>query len=367
MNTQEQEVFKDPSQKKNKKRKKKRAGIIILILILVAAAACGAAYYILERQKPAKAVENFLTRVQEMDFNGMSALLQSSDLTLLDEADIRDETYAAFFQNVNSKMTFDISRNQFNIYEGTAKVTAHINYIDGTDIYKETITEFLRKIVSTAFSGEDLTEQEVRETLSSLLQEKSQTVEDRFSETEIEYSVIKTSEGWKIVALDEETVKIMSANFKSVEDEINQSLADLDGSSSDEPQSVASPSEEEKFDIETDRFSIHYIKHTVGKDFGGEPCLMLYYEYTNNSSSASSAMVDVNIRAYQNGESLEAAIPETNEEAIDNYMSDIQTGQTVTVCQAFSLKDKSDVTIEASEAFVFSGGEPKSQILKLKE
>ena len=51
---------------------------------------------------------------------------------------------------------------------------------------------------------------------------------DVFSETDITYPVIKTDSGWKIVSLDDETVKIMSANFKSVEEEINNSLNNMD-------------------------------------------------------------------------------------------------------------------------------------------
>ena len=37
--------------------------------------------------------------------------------------------------------------------------------------------------------------------------------------------MIKVNGQWKVTALDDETVKIMSANFKSVEDEISQTLA----------------------------------------------------------------------------------------------------------------------------------------------
>lgn len=48
-------------------------------------------------------------------------------------------------------MTYKIGKTNFHIQNGTASVTVHINYIDGADIYKETISEFLKQIVSTAF------------------------------------------------------------------------------------------------------------------------------------------------------------------------------------------------------------------------
>lgn len=84
----------------------------------------------------------------------MESMIQSSDLTALDNADIRDAAYTDFFSAINKKMTYKITKNRFDIQNGTASVTAHITYIDGTNIYKATITEFLRQIVSNAYAAD---------------------------------------------------------------------------------------------------------------------------------------------------------------------------------------------------------------------
>ena len=280
----------------------------------------------------------------------MESMIQSSDLTALDNADIRDAAYTDFFSEINKKMTYKITRNRFDIQNGTASVTAHITYIDGTNIYKATITEFLRQIVSNAYAGNQLTEEETQAKLASILNEQA-----------------KKDSGWKIVSLDDETVKIMSANFKSVEEEINNSLNNMDnedssGSSSNAPEASA----DDTLNLTTEKFTIKYTKHTITKDFAGNPCIMVYYDYTNNSSSASSAMVDVSLKAYQHGESCEAAIPENNDDAIDHFTAEIQPGQTVNVCQAFTLTDESDVTVQAQEAFSFDEDANARQILKVK-
>ena len=47
-------------------------------------------------------------------------------------------------------------------------------------------------------------------------------------------------------------------------------------------------------------------------------------------------------------------------------MTEVQPGQAVTVCQAFTLQDESDVTLQAGEAFSFGGGTVVSQVLKIK-
>ena len=263
-------------------------------------------------------------------------------------------------------MTYKITKNRFDIQNGTASVTAHITYIDGTNIYKATITEFLRQIVSNAYAGNQLSEDETQETLASILNEQAKKVEkDEFSEADITYPLIKTNSGWKIVSLDDETVKIMSANFKSVEDEINNSLNNTDSEDSS-ASSAPEASADDTLNLTTDKFTIKYTKHVITKDFAGNPCIMVYYDYTNNESTASSAMVDVSLKAYQHGEACEAAIPENNDDAIDHFTAEIQPGQTVNVCQAFTLTDESDVTVQAQEAFSFDEDAVAKQILKVK-
>ena len=171
----------------------------------------------------------------------MESMLQSGDLSALDNADVRNATYESFFKSINAKMTWKITKTSFNFQAGTAEVTARIRYVDGSDIYRETVTEFLRQIVSSAFSGESLTEQETQDKLASILNEKAASLEDKFSETDIIYPMIKVNGQWKITALDAETVKIMSANFESVEEEISQTLAASD-SSADNATGTADPS-----------------------------------------------------------------------------------------------------------------------------
>lgn len=353
----------------SKNTKNSHIGLIIFIIILVLAIAGGAGFYFYQRQQPKKAAEKFLSSMQKMDFNTMESMLQSSDLSALDNADIRNAAYTDFFTAINKKMTYKITGNRFRLQDGTASITAHIKYIDGTSIYKETITEFLRQIVSSAYAGNKLTEEETQKQLATILNERAkESKTDEYSETDITYPVIKTNEGWKIVSLDDETVKIMSANFKSVEDEISQALADS-AEATENTTNLAAPdpaASDGTIELSNERFSIHYTRNVVSKDFGGEPCLLVYYDYTNNGESASSAMVDVNLTAFQNGVSLEAAIPESSDDAIDAFMKEVQPGETLNVCQAFSLKDMSPVTLKAVDAFGLDTGITATQTVNLQ-
>lgn len=343
------------------RKKKKKTGLVVFLIILVLAVAGAAACYFMERQKPISTTRNYLENVQAMNFDGMKNLLQSNDMSALDNADITSEAYTNFFKAINQKMTFEIRKTKFNIQNGTATVTAHIKYIDGSDIYKEAVTEFFQQIASSAFSGETTTAEETQKKLAALLEEKSGSVADKFTETDISYPLIKADGKWKIVSLDDETVKIMSATFVNVQDEITQPLSESGTSDSS-----ATPTSDSSIDMTTDKFAIHYTSCRVTNDYAGNPCILIYYDYTNKNSSPSSAMTDVRLQAIQNGQTLEITLPAEDDTSVDQFISEVNPGQTVNVCQVFSLKDKSDITIQASDNYAIGGGTVTSQILKVQ-
>ena len=357
-----------------RKKKSKKTLMICLIILLIAAVAGGTAWYMVQRHKPVTATEEFLTGMQNMDFTTMENLLQSHDLSALDDADIRDSAYTDFFTTVNKKMTYKITKNKFDIQNGTAKVTVHMKYIDGTNIYAATIQEYTRKVAVAAYAGKEMTQDDIQEMLASLLAENASTADEKYSEIDITYPLIKIGNDWKIVSLDDTTVKVMCANFKSVKDEISSQLTDdstADSSGTDaESTGAASDSTQAtgaSIDITTDKFSVRFKQCAISNDYGGNPCLMIYYDYTNSGDSQSSAFVDFTLQASQNGESLEGTYPEATDDAVDNYMNTIDPGKTVTVCQVFLLKDTtSDVTLQGKETLNVSGGQTTSQVLKLK-
>ncbi len=360
-----------------RKKKSKKPLVICLVILLIAAIAGGIAWYMVQRHKPVEATEEFLTGMQNMDFTTMENLLQSHDLSALDDADIRDSAYTDFFTTVNKKMTYKITKNKFDIQNGTAKVTVHMKYIDGTNIYAATIQEYTRKVAVAAYAGQEMTQDDIQEMLASLLAENASTADEKYSEIDITYPLIKIGDDWKIVSLDDTTVKVMCANFKSVKDEISSQLTDDSTDSSSDTVSDTSDTSDQNadssqntsssIDITTDKFSVRFKQFAISNDYGGNPCLMIYYDYTNSGDSQSSAFVDFTLQASQNGESLEGTYPESNDDAVDNYMNTIDPGKTVTVCQVFLLKDTtSDVTLQGKETLNVSGGQTTSQVLKLK-
>ena len=332
----------------------RRHHVVVPLLIILAVVFVGGILtfvYIRERKLPADVVERFLECARDLDFEGMASYVQSSDLTVLDDWDIRNEVFRDFFKGVCRKLDYSILRSNVNLNNDTAKVSVHLKYPDETEPFKKTIEEFLRVEDSRAVVGERLSE-EAEKRLAGILMEKAAAAEDSFAEMDVTYPLIKADGEWKIVSLEKDTVRAMSANLRELTEEAVRGLAGTEKEKEEASEGAAFelPVDERTMDIDCAQFTIKYHSHRVTEDSNGKPCLMLYYEYTNNGVDVSSARTDAKITAYQHGRRCPFAVPAEKDSALDLYMEEIQPLETALVCQAFSLADDSDVTIQAEPA-----------------
>lgn len=115
----------------------------------------------------------------------------------------------------------------------------------------------------------------------------------------------------------------------------------------------------------TDTFAVKLTGYETSTDYEGAPCLLVYYDYTNTGEDNSSAMTDCYLKAFQGGVECDTAITSVSNDAMDNYMKEIQPGITVNVCEAFKISGPSDVTLQASELISLSD-DKDTQIIKLQ-
>lgn len=135
------------------------------------------------------------------------------------------------------------------------------------------------------------------------------------------------------------------------------------------PEETPEPTEEAVEDdgiinFDGEGFNVTYVKHETGEDYEGKPCLYYYYTFTNNGEENASAAVTSYIQCFQNGVQCQTAITSDSNDAINNYMMEVQPGGSVEVCQVFSLSDTSDVTIEASNLISFDDSKD-TQVISL--
>lgn len=89
----------------------------------------------------------------------------------------------------------------------------------------------------------------------------------------------------------------------------------------------------------------------VTTDYEGKPAIIVTYTWTNDSDKATSFMVAVSAKAFQNGVQLDTGI--VSDIDAQSSMSEIKPGATATVQQAYVLDDQSDVTVECTELISF--------------
>ena len=341
-----------------------------VLLALIAAAAAAVSLIMKDRNKPAEKVEEFLGYVRDLDFEGMQTCLKSGDISALEGTDLTDETYDGFFRDMSEQLTYDIVRVRIHHQDGTAQVTAHITYVDASQIYKQTVSEFLSRMVDATLesteasltdseseekqaagsAGEknvvpDTESEEVQETLLRMLTEKAEESETVFSEAEIMYPMILENGEWKIISLDPQTVRVLAGNSAGIENEIRAAVAGIDPDSQ-ETAGDDGAVEPAGFEITTENYTIRHTGHEIGEDYAGNPCLKLFYEYTNHSEFPSSPLRDVSILVFQHGKKCPAAIPAENRNDIDSFYAQAEKDETISVCQIFSLSDLSTVMIQ---------------------
>lgn len=90
------------------------------------------------------------------------------------------------------------------------------------------------------------------------------------------------------------------------------------------------------------------------KDYEGKATLVVDFAFKNNSDKASSFLVAVSAKAFQNGVELETAIVGDDKKFDSGAgMKEIKPGASLKVQSAYVLAGKSEVTVEVSELISF--------------
>ena len=101
----------------------------------------------------------------------------------------------------------------------------------------------------------------------------------------------------------------------------------------------------------------------VTEDYQGNPAAVVTYTFTNNSDEATSFMVALYPKVFQNGVELGTAIGSDWDS--EKYSSDVKPGSSTTVEMGYALEDMSDITVEVEELLSFSDAVLAEQTISL--
>lgn len=122
-------------------------------------------------------------------------------------------------------------------------------------------------------------------------------------------------------------------------------------------------SEESSSTVYKDDDYTYKVKRYDIKNIDRVSCILIYSEFTNNSSSSTSASENMLLKVFQDGVELEDIYNSKYSEQTKNYYKKVKEGKTIEVCEIFQLSNKkSDVEIEITNAFLIGGDTVKGTI-----
>lgn len=118
------------------------------------------------------------------------------------------------------------------------------------------------------------------------------------------------------------------------------------------PAQSSTPADDGIIDIEYSGCTLKYLRHEFKKNYADEDCLVIYYQFTNNSDETKSYYFTFSDQAFQNGVELDKPYYSLEDEK-DNRSKDIKPGASVEVYSLFEPDDKSNVELEVDEYISF--------------
>ena len=197
--------------------KKKLFSIIIAALLLVSMIGCSSS-------KPENAVNTLMKNAQKFDIDGIKETLRPElrDNDIATEGLDSDETmnlYLDYFKDNAKKIKYSIG--DIVVDDDFASVNVEVQYVDGIDALESAVIKLLKESFAGTFSGDEMSDEEIQEVVSTALTNYQSEHSDEFVTTSIVLDCIKIDNKWYIDDLDDDFLNVIFCNFVSFMDSIN--------------------------------------------------------------------------------------------------------------------------------------------------
>lgn len=197
--------------------KKKLFSIIIAALLLVSMIGCSSS-------KPENAVNTLMKNAQKFDIDGIKETLRPElrDNDIATEGLDSDETmnlYLDYFKDNAKKIKYSIG--DIVVDDDFASINVEVQYVDGIDALESAVIKLLKESFAGTFSGDEMSDEEIQEVVSTALTNYQSEHGDEFVTTSIVLECIKIDNKWYIDDLDDDFLNVIFCNFVSFMDSIN--------------------------------------------------------------------------------------------------------------------------------------------------
>ncbi len=125
------------------------------------------------------------------------------------------------------------------------------------------------------------------------------------------------------------------------------------GSTTEDAGSNSAPSAAAPAPAPKSDYVVKITGSSLDKDYEGKQVIVVSYDFTNNSDKAQNFMFAVKAQAFQGG--IELSDLAIGVDSVDSSLAlaDVKPGSTVTVKEAYILRDNSTVSVEVRELISF--------------
>lgn len=200
--------------------KKKLFSIMLAAVIMVSMVGCSSS-------KPENTVNEFLKNSKNFDLAAMNENISpdsQSDSDVVEAVEDNEDLkpYLKLFKKNAQKMTYTIKET--NIDEDEATVTVDFKYVDSSDALNAAFTELLKVAFTQAFSGNEMSDEEIEKLITDTLTEYESENSDKFAEKTLDLYCIKVDNKWYIDDFDEEFFDVLLCNYISSLENLDNAL-----------------------------------------------------------------------------------------------------------------------------------------------
>lgn len=163
-----------------------------------------------EVENAEKAVTDFMTAVQNCDYETMASIGNGMDT---DKINTTDEQSKQVFDNLFNKTTYEIKSAELQ-EDKSVLVTTDITTVDVGKAYSTAITNSFSQLLSNAFSGEELSDEESEQIIIDNLVNELNNSNTGTVTTTVNIKVLKVDKTWK-VDCDDAFINAITGNLKS--------------------------------------------------------------------------------------------------------------------------------------------------------
>jgi hypothetical protein len=201
---------------------KKLLAIVLILVLTLALTGCGS--------KPETAVDKFFNAVKTYDSEAMTNTLAPSATDGLGSAseylEVTSDPVAApfldYLKGNAAKITYDITETKIDGDKAT--VTVKCKYVDGSQLFGKIIEELFTELLTAAFSGQELTEEQMTQIGVDLLNKNLTTTTETFTEKTIDIDCVNVDGTWFVNTVSDEMADVVSSNLFTATKDLQDSF-----------------------------------------------------------------------------------------------------------------------------------------------